>query len=51
MVSDQGLVWVSILWQTICQFAHIKQQLSTTWHPETDGGTEQMNAVIENFLL
>ena len=28
----------------------IKRKLSTAYHPETDGATERMNQVVEQFL-
>jgi transposase InsO family protein len=50
IVSDRGTNFVSALWQRICHRLHIQRQLSTAWHPETDGQTERANQSLEVFL-
>ena len=34
----------------MCKCLKIKQRLSTAYHPETDGATERMNQVLEEYL-
>ena len=50
IVSDRGSAFVAALWSHICQLLGIKRLLSTAYHPETDGSTEHLNAVIEFYL-
>lgn len=50
IVSDRGPAFVSAVWKRVCQLLSIKRHLSTAYHPETDGGTERMNAVVEAYL-
>lgn len=50
IVSDQGKQFVGKLWTRICQLLGIVQQLSTAYHPETDGSTERMNQTLETYL-
>jgi hypothetical protein len=40
ITSDQGAVFVSSFWQELCQALGIKSNLSTAFHPQTDGQTE-----------
>jgi hypothetical protein len=47
IVSDRGSQFLSNFWTTLCSKIGIKQRLSTAYHPQTDGLTERMNAVIE----
>lgn len=50
MVSDRGGQFVNELWGTLCRMLKIKRNLSTAYHPQSDGQTERMNAVIEGFV-
>jgi hypothetical protein len=38
------------MWKRICELLEIKRRLSTAFHPETDGATERMNQVVEDYL-
>lgn len=50
ITSDRGSQFVGDLWAHLCRMMGIRQRLSTAVHPQTDGQTERMNAVIQEFL-
>ena len=50
ITSDRGSQWVNAFWKRVCQLLKIERRLSTAYHPETDGSTEQKNQVLEAYL-
>ncbi|MBW0570445.1 hypothetical protein O181_110160, partial [Austropuccinia psidii MF-1] len=48
IVSYRGSLLVSSFWTNICQQLNISRDLSTAYHPETDGQTERVNQILEN---
>ena len=50
IVSDRGSQFISDFWGFLCKRLGITIQLSTAWHPETDGQTERINSVMEQYL-
>jgi transposase InsO family protein len=50
IVSDQGPQFGSTFWGQICNQLGIDQWMSTAFHPQTNGQTEQMNARMERYL-
>ena len=50
IVSDRDRKFTCAFWQELCKLLGTKQNLSTPYHPETDGQTERMNRVIEEML-
>jgi len=40
----------SRFWRSLCQLLGIKANLSTAYHPETDGQTERVNQILEHNL-
>ena len=50
IVSDRGSVFTSKFWSSLCYFLSIKQRLSTAFHPQTDGQTDQQNSTMEAYL-
>jgi hypothetical protein len=50
IVSDRGPQFASRFWKHLCQCLKIDPRLSTAFHPETDGQTERMNAIMEQHL-
>ncbi|MBW0565842.1 hypothetical protein O181_105557 [Austropuccinia psidii MF-1] len=50
IVSDRGPLFVSSFWTNICQQLKISRDLSTAYHPETDGQTERVNQILEQYL-
>ncbi|OBS16093.1 hypothetical protein FPOA_27763 [Fusarium poae] len=50
IVSDRGPQFVAEFWQKLTKQLSISSLLSTAYHPETDGQTERLNAVLEQYL-
>ena len=50
ITTDQGSIFTSDKWKEITQEWDIKRNLSTAFHPETDGQTERTNAILEQYL-
>jgi len=50
IVSDRGTVFTSQFMKAFANGLGIKQNLSTAFHPRTDGQTERMNGVLEQYL-
>lgn len=50
IVSDRGKHFISRFWSSLCDLLHIKSNLSTAYHPETDGQTERLNQILEQYL-
>ncbi|MBW0513772.1 hypothetical protein O181_053487 [Austropuccinia psidii MF-1] len=50
IVSDRDSLFVSSFWTNLCQQLKISRDLSTAFHPETDGQTEMVNQVLEQYL-
>ncbi|MBW0557086.1 hypothetical protein O181_096801 [Austropuccinia psidii MF-1] len=49
IVSDRGSLFVSSFWTNLCQQLKISRDLSTAYHPETDGQTERVNQILEQY--
>ncbi|MBW0579584.1 hypothetical protein O181_119299 [Austropuccinia psidii MF-1] len=50
IVSDRGSLFVSSFWTNLCQQLKISRDISTAFHPETDGQTERVNQILEQYL-
>jgi hypothetical protein len=50
VVSDRGPQFVATFWKHLNKRLKINSLLSTAFHPETNGQTERMNAVLEQYL-
>ena len=50
ITSDRGLQFVSKIWKVFCQKLRIKANLSTVYHPETDGQSERANQEVKQGL-
>ncbi|MBW0511526.1 hypothetical protein O181_051241 [Austropuccinia psidii MF-1] len=50
IVSDRGSLFISSFWTNLCQQLKISRNLSTAYHPETDGKTERVNQIIKPYL-
>ncbi|MBW0516836.1 hypothetical protein O181_056551 [Austropuccinia psidii MF-1] len=45
--SDRGYLFVASCWTNFCQQLNISRDLSTAYHPETDGHEERVNQILE----
>jgi hypothetical protein len=50
IVSDRGSKFVSKFWRHVTSHIGVELRLSTAYHPQTDGQTEQINQVLEHYL-
>ncbi|KJE96809.1 hypothetical protein CAOG_009037 [Capsaspora owczarzaki ATCC 30864] len=50
IVSDRGSVFVSHLWNHLFTSLNTKINLSTAYHPQSDGQTEAINRILEQYL-
>jgi hypothetical protein len=50
IVSDRGTKFTSAFWSSLSAALGIKQNLSTAYHLQTDGQTERVNQVLEQYL-
>jgi transposase InsO family protein len=50
IVSDRWPQFASEFWKHVCERLGIERRLSTAFHPQTDGQTETVNAVMEQYF-
>lgn len=50
IVSDRGATFVSEFWKAVQHRLGVKQALSTAYHPQSDGQTENANQFLEQYL-
>lgn len=50
IVSDRGATFTSQWWREFLKMLKVKPNLSTAFHPQTDGQTERINQTIEQHL-
>ena len=50
VVSDRGMQFIAKFWKGLYKNLKIEALLSTPYYPETDGQTERMNAILEQYL-
>ena len=50
IVIDQGLLFTSKFWFSLCYFLGIKKKLFTAFHLQTDSQTEKQNSIMEVYL-
>ena len=50
LVSDRDPVFTSHFWRRLLELCSIRANRSTAFHPQTDGQTERLNSVLEQYL-
>eukprot|EP00833_Pecoramyces_ruminatium_P004598 jgi/Orpsp1_1/1178630/evm.model.c7180000066157.1 len=50
IISDRGTQFTSEFWQRLCTLLGIRHNLSSAHHPQTDGQTERVNGILEQYL-
>jgi hypothetical protein len=50
LVSDRGSIFTSHFWTALAELLGLQRRLSTAFHPQTDGQTERMNQILEQYL-
>ena len=50
LVSDRGTQFTSGFSRALCKLVGITQNLLASFHPQTDGQTERVNAILEQYL-
>ncbi|MBW0500162.1 hypothetical protein O181_039877 [Austropuccinia psidii MF-1] len=48
--SDSGSLFVSSFWTNLFQQLKISRDLSASYHPQTDGQTERVDQILEQYL-
>ena len=50
LVSDRDPVFTSHFWRRLLELLGIRANHSSAFHPQTDGQTERLNSVLEQYL-
>lgn len=48
--SDRGSQFVSKFWRSLCSALQIEHQYSSAYHPQTNGQTERLNRILEQYI-
>ena len=50
IISDRGPQFVSHFWKQFFKLLQVEIKLSSAFHPQTDGQTERVNQILEQYL-
>ena len=50
IVTDRGSVFISQFWSALLSSYGIAQNLTSAYHPQSDGQTERLNQILEQYL-
>lgn len=50
ITTDRGSVFMSAFWKGLFSLLGVKQNGSSAFHPQTDGQTERINQIMEQYL-
>jgi len=50
ILSDRGPQFISRVWKELLSIFKIERKLSSAYHPQTDGQTERVNQILEQYL-
>ena len=50
IVSDRDKLFISAFWQALHKLTGVKLEMSTAYHPQTDGASERTNKTVNQYL-
>jgi Integrase zinc binding domain len=50
LITDRDPIFTSVFWRELMKKLEIKVNLSTSYHPQTDGQSERLNQCLEQYL-
>ena len=49
-LTDRDKLFTSTFWQSLMNLMGVYHKMSTSYHPQTDGQTERINQIVEQYL-